>query len=129
MEPTETTEAAIVFPLLAGKRERLMVFLAELNGVRRSEHRETHATVQWESWFLQPTPQGDLVIVYLEAPDPMEVFVDLAVSATPFALWFRQNVLELTGVDLALLPPFALPTRLLHWRRDAANYGADGRDF
>ena len=120
MPLSETTETAIVFPLLPGKRIALQEFLAELTGMRRAEHQENHAGVQWESWFLQPTPQGDIVIVYLRAADPMEVFVDLAVSPTPFALWFRRQVLDLTAVDLALLPPFSLPTRLLHWERPDA---------
>ena len=117
MESLETTEAAIVFPLLPGKREMLTAFIAELSGALRDAHQENHASVQWESWFFQPTPQGDLVIVYLQAQDPMEVFVDLAVSQTPFAVWFRRQALELTGIDLALLPPFSLPQRLLHWQR------------
>ena len=117
MKSLGMTESAIVFPLLPGRREMLTAFIAELSGARRDAHQENHASVQRESWFFQPTPQGDLVIVYLQAQDPMEVFVDLAVSQTPFALWFRQQALELTGVDLALLPPFSLPLRLLHWQR------------
>ena len=117
MESLEMTEAAIVFPLLPGKREMLTVFLSELSGARRNAHQENHAGVQWESWFFQQTPQGEVVIVYLQAHDPMEVFVDLAVSQTPFAVWFRQQTLDLTGIDLALLPPFSLPQRLLHWQR------------
>lgn len=66
---------------------------------------------------MQPTPQADLVIVYLESPDPMEVFAELAVSKGAFEVWFRAQVLELTGMDLTMLPPFCLPTRILHRMR------------
>ncbi len=69
---------------------------------------------------MQPTPQGDLVIVYLESPDPMEVFAELAVSKGAFEVWFRAQVLELSGMDLTMLPPFSLPTRILHRMRESS---------
>ena len=113
-----TMEAAIVFPLLPGKRLALAQFLGELTGEHRVAHDRSHHRVARESWFMQPTPQGDLVIVYLEASDPMEVFAELAVSKGAFEVWFRAQVRELTGMDLTLLPPFCLPTRILHRIRE-----------
>jgi hypothetical protein len=111
-------EAAIVFPLLPGKRLALAQFVSELTGERRATHDRSHSMVTRESWFMQPTPQGDLVIVYLEAPDPTEVFAELAVSSGAFEVWFRAQVLELTGMNLTMLPPFCLPTRILHRVRE-----------
>jgi hypothetical protein len=113
-------EAAIVFPLLPGKSLALARFMTELTGDHRSAHDLSHSMVARESWFLQATPTGDLVIVYLEALDPMEVFAELAVSTGTFEVWFRAQVLELTGIDLALLPPFCPPTRILHRIRESA---------
>lgn len=111
-------EAAIVFPLLPGKRHALAQFVSELNGEHRAAHDRSHSMVSRESWFMQPTPQGDLVIVYLESPDPTEVFAELAVSRNAFEVWFRAQVLNLTGMDLTMLPPFCLPTRILHCVRE-----------
>ncbi len=111
-------EAAIVFPLLPGKRLALEQFVNTLAGEQRDAHDRFHVLVARESWFLQPTPQGDLVIVYLESPDPAEVFAELAVSHEPFVIWFRAHVLDLTGMDLTILPPFCLPTRILHRVRE-----------
>jgi hypothetical protein len=102
-------ETALVFPLLPGKRVALEKFIYALLCERQEEHDKTHASVTEERWFVQATTQGDVVIVYLHGPDPAMVFADLAVSEEPFAVWFREQVLELTGVDLALLPPFELP--------------------
>ena len=107
-------ESAIVFPLRSGKRLDLAKFVKTLSEERAEEHAQTHKSIVSESWFLQPTPQGDLVVVYLRAPDPMEVFVDLAVSEEPFAVWFRDQVLELSGMDLNMLPPFNLSQRIFH---------------
>lgn len=116
-----TMEAAIVFPLLPGKRLALAQFVSELTGEHRIAHDSSHVMVTREIWFMQPTPQGDLVIVYLESPDPMEVFAELAVSKGAFEVWFRAQVLELTGMDLTMLPPFCLPTRILHRVRENTN--------
>ncbi len=107
-------ESAIVFPLRSGKRLDLAQFIKTLSEERAGEHEQTHKNIVSESWFLQPTPQGDLVIIYLRAQDPMEVFVDLAVSEEPFAIWFRHQVLELSGMDLNMLPPFNLSQRIFH---------------
>ena len=114
-------EAAIVFPLLPGKRHALAQFVSELNGEHCAAHDRSHSMVSRESWFMQPTPQGDLVIVYLESPDPTEVFAELAVSRNAFEVWFRAQVLDLTGMDLAMLPPFCVPTRILHRVRENTN--------
>lgn len=108
-----TTESAVVFPLLAGKRQALAEFIAQLEE-RQTEHDMTHASVTHESWFLQETPRGDMVIVYLQARDTIDVFARMAVSKTPFANWFREQVMVLTGVDLVMLPPFSLPDRVFH---------------
>lgn len=108
-----------MFPLLPGKHLALAHFVRELTEVHRDAHDQSHQMVTRESWFLQPTPQGDLVIVYLEAPDPMEVFAELAVSKGAFEVWFRSEVLDLTGMDLTMLPPFCLPTRILSRIRES----------
>ena len=102
-------ETAMVFPLLPGKRAALGLFTDTLATVYQRDHDAMHSCVIEERWFVQAAPQGEVVIVYLQGTDPALVFADLAVSKQPFAIWFREQVLELTGVDLALLPPFNLP--------------------
>ena len=113
-------EAAIVFPLLPRKNLAMAQFLHELTEKHRYSHDRSHHMVLRESWFLQATLRGDLVIVYLEAPDPMEVFAELSVSKGEFEVWFRSQVLDLTGMDLTMLPPFCLPVRILHRVRESA---------
>lgn len=108
-----TTETAIVFPLLPGKRLALAQFLTALEE-RCEEHDLFHAGIHHESWYFQETQQGEVVVVYLQAADTMEVFAELSISQTPFACWFRENVMNLTGMDLTLLPPFCVPERIFH---------------
>lgn len=65
---------------------------------------------------MQPTPHGDLILGHLEAPDPGAVFAGLAVSTEQFDIWFREQVLAITGVDLSQMPE-ALPECVFHWKR------------
>ncbi len=111
-------ETAVVFPLLPSKRAALIHFVQELTTTWREEHDQTHAEAYEETWYLQATPQGDIVTVHLKAQEPHDVFVQIAISEKPFAFWFREQVLELSGVNLGLLPPFDLPQCILHRRRE-----------
>jgi len=109
-------EIGLVFPVLPGKRDALLSFAAAIMGPRRAEYEASQVSVNKESWFLQPTTMGDLIIIHFEAPDVMSVFAGMATSREPFDVWFREQVLDITGVDLAVPPP-GLPERVFHWSR------------
>ena len=104
---------AVVFPLLPGKREALRLFLEALEGEWKEEHDRTHSRISNERWFVQALPEGEIVIVYLEGNDPSYIFADLAVSQGEFEVWFREQALDITGVNLELLPPFSVPECVL----------------
>lgn len=114
----EYKESAIVFPILPGKRPDLDKFVQAIAVDWKAEHARIYRHIQSESWFLQATPQGDLLIVYIKATEPMDIFIEFALSEEPFAIWFRQSVLHLCGINLALMPPFNLPERILHCDRE-----------
>ncbi|MCX6382538.1 MAG: hypothetical protein NT023_24170 [Armatimonadetes bacterium] len=109
-------ELGLVLPVLPGKRLTLQAFADALAGERRVEYELSQASVIKESWFLQPTPHGDLLLVHFEAPDPSAVLTALAVSEEPFDVWFREQTLDITGVDLTQPMP-GLPERIFHWAR------------
>ena len=111
------TETAFVFPLLPGKRPALAQFVEVLGNEWRAEHDRIHVSISRENWFVQATEKGDIVIVYLETSDPYEVFANLAISQEPFQVWFRAQVLELTGLNLALVPPFSMPEMIFQRTR------------
>ncbi len=111
-----TNELGMIFPLLPGKREALQQFAAALAGPRRMEYEASQASVLKESWFLQSTPHGDLLLVHFEAPDPTAVLTSLAVSEEPFDVWFREQVQSITGIDLTQ-PSGPLPERVFYWKR------------
>ena len=111
------TETAFVFPLLPGKLPALAQFVEALSNEWSAQHDRVHSNIHYESWFYQSTSAGDIVIVYLETSDPYEVFAELAISQEPFHVWFRAQVLELTGMNLAMVPPFNMPQMIFQRTR------------
>jgi hypothetical protein len=109
-------ETGMVFPVLPGKQEALLAFASALMVERRAEYEASQVGVTKESWFLQPTPHGDLCIIHFEAADPMSVFAGLAESQEPFDVWFREQVMDTTGIDLTQPVP-GLPPRIFNWAR------------
>ena len=68
-----------------------------------------------ETWSLQTTPQGSFMLVWFEAPDVEAPFVQLATDGDDFTVWFRQQVADVTGVDLSAPPEDPLPEIVVEW--------------
>jgi hypothetical protein len=101
----------VAFPVLPGKGEVLKQFAkaATTDKFRELDASEKRLGIPRESWFLQQTPRGDLLLIYFEARDPMKVLQEFGASKDPFDQWFKQMVKESTGVDLGKPPPEPLP--------------------
>lgn len=97
--------SASVFPVLPGKTEAYKQFGQELT--RHSGYADSRRRlgIHAERSFLQSTPQGDLAIIYFEADDVARVFQGVATSQEPFDRWFREQVLDIHGVDVTQPPP------------------------
>ena len=90
------------FPILPGKTEAGREFAKTVMGQKRSEFSQAlkkHG-ISKESWFLQKTPQGDMLIVHFEADDVEKAFEVLAKSKDPFHVWFKEQVKSITGIDM-----------------------------
>jgi hypothetical protein len=104
-------------PLLPGKTETDRRAMASVQGERKLEYessRERHGITREAVW-LQQTPAGDVVVVYLEADDLQAAFAGLGSSQDPFDRWFRDVVKECHGMDLTQgFPP---PEQMLDYQR------------
>ena len=105
-----------VFPIQAGKEEDARAFAAETFGARRPDFAAhlARAGVTRETWTLQETPMGSLMLVWFEG-DVEKAFADLATD-TEYTKWFRGRVLDVTGVDLAAPPDGPPPAVLVDYR-------------
>jgi hypothetical protein len=108
---------AFVWPILPGRQEAWRRFCQVLMGSRLSEYEESRQRLgirkelAWLHHFTQAL-QGEIVVVYLEAEHPERVVAQLAASDLPFDCWFRKQLLELHGLDLAQ-PPSGPTTELV----------------
>jgi len=90
------------FPVLRGKEEDIRKFAAEMTGPRRQEAEEFYRSfgVARESWHYQETPHGPMVISVTDVDGDLSVKAQAYVdSVRPFDLWFKEQVLNLTGID------------------------------
>ena len=98
---------AFAAPLLPGKTDAWQKWIAEMNGPRAAELADLnarHGLTRHAAW-LQQTPHGDLVVVIHEGPGAEDLMPKIAASENEFDVWFRTNVEELHGLDLANPPP------------------------
>jgi len=104
------------FPLLPGKREAFDAFVAEVR-YRRTEVSTFYKTygIVRESWHLQSTPAGDMVICCTDLQDLAAAAHDYAESHAPFETWFKGRVLELCGVDPNRQPEGPSAKPLFDW--------------
>ena len=66
-----------------------------------------------EVWYLAKLPTGDHVIGHMEAQDFNQAFQSFVASRDSFDLWFKLQMLALTGLDLNNPPADMTPPELL----------------
>ena len=109
---------ASAFPILPGKTQQWKSFSQEMVGPRRREYEAARKRlgVTREVAYLQQTPQGDMVVVYIEAQNIPRVFEGFGISQEPFDVWFRQQVKDIHGLDFSQPLPGPLPEAIVDWR-------------
>ena len=107
----------VVFPIQPGKEEDARAFAAETAGPRRPDLAAhlASAGVTRETWTMQETPMGSLMLVWFEG-DVEKAFADLAADDSEYMTWFRARVLDVTGVDLGAPPDGPPPPVLVDYR-------------
>jgi hypothetical protein len=108
---------AFAAPILPGKTEIDRANMESVaHGGRKADHassRQRHGITREAVW-IQPTPAGDVAVVYLEADDLQAAFAGIGSSQDPFDIWFRDMVRDIHGIDLAQgFPP---PEQALDYR-------------
>jgi hypothetical protein len=110
---------AFAAPLLPGKTETDRLAMESCwRGERREAYQDARrrAGITKESVWLQPTPGGDLAVVYMEADDLGVAMAVLGSSQEPFDRWFRQHIHDVHGI--ALEDGFPPPSPLLAFDAD-----------
>src|SRR5215208_6920346 len=107
-------QVCFALPVLEDKTEDARAFFEEVETQRKSDYAasEQRINISKESWHLQHSPQGDLLLAYIESPDFASALESFSGSRDEFDEWFKQRLVEVTGVDLNNPPPGPLSEQL-----------------
>jgi hypothetical protein len=113
----------LAIPLLPGKSAEARAFFKQLDGAKRADFdaSERRIGITKELWYLATLPAGDHVIGYMEASSFNHALQSFVASREPFDLWFKQQMLAVTGLDLNNPPEMTPPELLSHYEVGSGN--------
>ncbi len=109
-------------PLLPGKTDDGRAFAREAFVTRRAELTESRLAKRMtrEEVFLNHTPAGDMIVVYIEGEDPVEANRQFAASHTPFDRWFKDRCKEIFPPYIDFNQPVPDNEEIFSWTRAAS---------
>jgi len=113
----------LALPIVSGKTAAARAFLRQLDTTRRAEFDESERRIgiTKELWYLATLPSGDHLVAYMESADFNHALSSFVGSREPFDVWFKDEMLAATGVDLNNPPADLAPAELLsHYEAEAA---------
>src|SRR5574341_2062878 len=98
--------ALFSLPIGSGKTDVARRFLQDLEGSRKQAYAasEQRLGITKEVWAIQHTPNGDVFAVFFQGGDIAGAVGQFVASQNEFDQWFKQQVLDVTGVDINHLP-------------------------
>jgi hypothetical protein len=110
----------LTIPVLSGQGAGARDFMSDLEGSQRSAYAESEQRIgiEKELWFVSDLGEQELLVAYMESPDFGRAFEQFVASREPFDLWFKEQLANVTGLDLNNPPELQLPELLSHY--DAA---------
>jgi hypothetical protein len=108
---------AFAAPILPGKTQSDRDAMESVvQGDRHADFKASRkrAGITREAAWIQNTPNGDVAVVVIEAPDVQASMGALATSQEPFDRWFREHIKDVHGMDMA--EGFPPPEQVLDFR-------------
>ena len=118
----------LTFPIKSGKVEAWRRFCQQMSGSRQQLYKASRLRlgITRERLALVTTAYGSAAVTTIEAPDVGRALSQIIGSDLPFDLWYREQVQELHGINLAGYEQFLQPVQILpeqevhfEWTRDA----------
>ena len=113
----------LALPIVNGKTAAARAFLQQLDTTRRAEFDESERRigVTKELWYLAALASGDHLVGYMESANFSHALSSFVGSREPFDVWFKEEMLAVTGVDLNNPPANLAPAELLsHYEAEAS---------
>ena len=106
---------SFAIPVPPGKIKDLEQHLAEATKHEDLDEAFRSQGISRESWHLQQTPQGDLLILVFDCDDPLFMLKEYSESERPILVWQRKCLKDILGIDLSDPPPGPPSTLLFDW--------------
>ena len=108
---------AMVIPIPPGKTDAVRRLARAIMKDRKKEFvaGEKRLKVTRECWFLQSSPQGDVLIEYAEGVDLEKAMAASMKAKDEFSFWYNKEVKAIFGVDAKDLGKGPLPELLLSY--------------
>jgi len=105
-----------VFPIRPGKEDLARSVAKEVLGPRRDQYNsfQARSAITRETWTLVTTPVGAFLNVWFEG-NVADGFVDIATAQDEFTVWFREQIANITGVDLSVPDDSPFPEVIFDW--------------
>ena len=90
-------------PLLPGKEDATRAFYKDVEGPRQQEYTDSERRLEITKEIAWLTPLDDnssAAIIYIESENFEQAFSEFVQSQNDFDLWFKQQVLDVSGLDL-----------------------------
>ena len=113
----------LALPIVTGKTAAARTFLQQLDTTRREEfdRSEQQLGITKELWYLAKLPSGDHLVAYMESADFARALSTFVASRDPFDVWFKEQMLAVTDLDLNHPPADMAPAELLsHYEATSA---------
>lgn len=103
--------------ILPGKTEAIRKMYYTIKAEKWKEYMASQkkSGVEKERDFLQATPRGDIILVYIESKDIKKTFEVFAASKDPIDVWIKGELKKYTDVDFNQPGKGSLPELLLSY--------------
>ena len=116
------------FPVLPGQEGHVRELAEEVHGERSFQADEFYRRlgIIRETWHLQQTEAGPMVIVCTEVADLDEAVRAYAASQHPFDAWLKAQVRKISGIDPNQQPAGPWTEQVFEWSEAATAQPAKG---
>ena len=110
---------SLALPILSGKTEAVRAMFKTIKDEKWKDYErvQKNAGVEKERDFLQVTPMGDMLLLYIESKNIEKTFMTFSASKDPFDLWFVEEMGKNTGVDFSQPMQGPLPELLISYNK------------
>lgn len=106
---------AMAVPVPPGKVTTLEQHIAEAMKREDIDDTLTGFGIRHESWHIQESPEGPLLIMVFDAEDPLAMLESFSRSQKDLPVWQRAFLKKALGIDLSEPPPGPPSRSIFNW--------------